>query len=54
VSTRVPGYHSLMATTGFTLSPLLARLLAEELATGRSVVPPEYAPDRIVGQPATT
>jgi glycine/D-amino acid oxidase-like deaminating enzyme len=53
-STRVPGYHSLMATTGFTLSPLLARLLAEELATGRSVVPPEYAPDRIVGQPATT
>jgi glycine/D-amino acid oxidase-like deaminating enzyme len=53
-SARVPGYHSLMATTGFTLSPLLARFLAEELATGRPAVPPEYSPDRIVAHPATT
>lgn len=53
-SLRIPGYHSLMATTGFTLSPLLARLLAEELSTGRPAVPAAYSPDRIVAQPATT
>jgi glycine/D-amino acid oxidase-like deaminating enzyme len=45
-SQRLPGYHTLMATTGFTLSPLMARLLAEAMATGRSVIPPAYAVDR--------
>jgi glycine/D-amino acid oxidase-like deaminating enzyme len=45
-SQRLPGYHTLMATTGFTLSPLMARLLAETMATGRSVIPPAYAVDR--------
>jgi len=45
-SRRLPGYHTLLATTGFTLSPLMARLLAETMATGRSVIPPAYAVDR--------
>ena len=36
-SPRLPGYHTLMATTGFTLGPLMARLLAETMATGRNV-----------------
>ena len=29
---RLPGYHLLIATTGFTLGPIMARLLAEQLA----------------------
>jgi glycine/D-amino acid oxidase-like deaminating enzyme len=45
-SQRLPGYHTLMATTGFTLSPLMARLLAETMASGRTVIPPAYAVDR--------
>ena len=53
-SARVPGYHSLMATTGFTLSPLMARLLAESMATGRATLPPTYDVDRVVGHPITT
>ena len=32
-SGRVPGFHTLIATTGFTLSPLMAQLLAESMAT---------------------
>ncbi len=51
-SARVPGFFTLIATTGFTLSPLMAQLLAEELATGRGKIPPEYAVDRTpVGRP---
>ena len=38
-SPRLPGYHTLIATTGFTLSPLMARLLAETMATGRNTIP---------------
>lgn len=53
-SARVPGFHTLIATTGFTLSPLLAQLLAEEMATGRGMIPPEYAVDRGSAQPTTT
>ena len=45
-SHRLPGYHTLMATTGFTLSPLMARLLAETMATGQNTIPAEYAVDR--------
>ena len=45
-SARLPGYHALVATTGFTLSPLMARLLAEEMASGRSTIPPPFAVDR--------
>jgi len=45
-SHRLPGYHTLMATTGFTLSPLMARLLAETMATGQNTIPTEYAVDR--------
>jgi glycine/D-amino acid oxidase-like deaminating enzyme len=53
-SARVPGFHTLIATTGFTLSPLMAQLLAEELATGRGKIPPEYSVDRESAQPTTT
>ncbi len=45
-SARRPGFHTLIATTGFTLGPLMAQLLAEELATGRGKIPPEYSVDR--------
>ena len=41
----VPGYFVCVATTGFTLSPLLAKMLAAHMA-GRPTLPPEYAPDR--------
>lgn len=54
-SARLRGFHTLIATTGFTLSPLLAQLLAEELATGRGTIPREYSVDRVpAGQPTTT
>ena len=45
-SQRLPGHHTLIATTGFTLSPLMGRLLAETMATGKNVIPPEFAVDR--------
>ena len=41
----VPGYFVCVATTGFTLSPLLAKMLAAHMA-GRPTLPAEYAPDR--------
>jgi len=54
-SRRHPGQHALIATTGFTLSPLMAQLLAEEMTTGRTTIPPEYAVDRgSARQPATS
>jgi len=53
-SRRLPGYHTLVATTGFTLSPLMARLLAESMATGEDTIPPAYAVDRRTGQPTPT
>ena len=34
--------HALIATTGFTLGPLMARLLAEHMAPGRDAAPPEF------------
>jgi glycine/D-amino acid oxidase-like deaminating enzyme len=45
-SARVPGFHTLIATTGFTLGPLMAQLLAESMATGRETIPAAYAVDR--------
>jgi glycine/D-amino acid oxidase-like deaminating enzyme len=53
-SRRLPGYHTLVATTGFTMSPLMARLLAESMATGANTIPPAYAVDRRTGQPTPT
>jgi glycine/D-amino acid oxidase-like deaminating enzyme len=50
-SWRLPGYHILIATTGFTLSPLMARLLAETMATGRNMIPSAYAVDRGTRRP---
>jgi len=47
----LPGYHVCVATTGFTLSPMLAKMLSAEIA-GRPTLPPEYSPDR--PQPTTT
>jgi glycine/D-amino acid oxidase-like deaminating enzyme len=45
-SGRVPGFHTLIATTGFTLAPLMAQLLAESMASGRDTIPAAYAVDR--------
>ena len=44
---RLPGYHALIATTGFTLGPLMARLLAEQLAAPYpEALPAEFSADR--------
>jgi glycine/D-amino acid oxidase-like deaminating enzyme len=43
---QLPGYYTCIATTGFTLSPMIAQILAAHLARG-VLLPPEYAPDRI-------
>jgi sarcosine oxidase, subunit beta len=44
---RLPGYHALIATTGFTLGPLMARLLAEQLASSAPRPLPEaFSADR--------
>jgi glycine/D-amino acid oxidase-like deaminating enzyme len=45
---RLPGYYLCLASTGFTLGPIIARMLAEHLA-GHSPgpLPTEYAPDRV-------
>jgi glycine/D-amino acid oxidase-like deaminating enzyme len=53
-SRQVPGFHTLIATTGFTLSPLMAQLLAESLATGAETIPPEYSVDRVIDGHTTT
>jgi len=42
----VPGYFVCLATTGFTLSPMIARALAAHIARDEPL-PPEYAPDRM-------
>ena len=45
---RLPGYHALIATTGFTLGPLMARLLAEHMASpDPRPLPPAFSPDRV-------
>ncbi len=41
----LPGYFVCIATTGFTLSPMIASMLAAHMA-GRPTLPPEYSPDR--------
>ena len=41
----LPGYSICIATTGFTLSPMIAKMLAANIARGEPL-PPEYAPDR--------
>jgi glycine/D-amino acid oxidase-like deaminating enzyme len=44
---RLPGYHALIATTGFTLGPLMARLLAERMASpDPRPLPPAFDVDR--------
>jgi glycine/D-amino acid oxidase-like deaminating enzyme len=47
-SRRVSGYFTCMASTGFTLGPLMARMLAETIANPgqRSPLPEDFAPDR--------
>lgn len=45
-SAQLPGYHVCIATTGFTLGPLVARQLAESMTGGRASLPPSYSPDR--------
>lgn len=41
----LPGYFTCIATTGFTLSPMVARTLAAQIARGEPL-PAEYSPDR--------
>ncbi len=46
-SRRVPGFHALVVgSSGYTLSPLLARRLAQQM-TGGAPLSPEYSPDRV-------
>jgi len=46
-SRRVPGFHAIVVgSSGYTLSPILARMLAEQM-TGGAALPPEYSPDRV-------
>ena len=52
-SSIVPGYYVCLATTGFTLMPLLARMLAEHIASG-TPLPPSFSPDRRSSHPAPT
>ena len=44
-SPTVPGFHFCLAPTGFTLGPLVARMLAAHIARDEPV-PSAYAPDR--------
>lgn len=47
----MPGYFVCVASTGFTLGPLVARQMARHLVEpGASEIPPEFAPDRIIKQ----
>ena len=51
---QVPGFYMCMATTGFTLAPLIARLLAGNMSSGEAL-PAGFSPDRTPAhQPATT
>jgi glycine/D-amino acid oxidase-like deaminating enzyme len=51
----LPGYFVCVASTGFTLGPLVARQLARFLVEpGSSELPPEFAPDRIIKSPTPT
>lgn len=54
-SRQVPGFCALVVgSSGYTMSPILARMLAEQM-TGGPALPPEYAPDRAPAtQPAAT
>lgn len=47
-SQLVPGYFTCIASTGFTLSPMMARRLAEQMldADGAEPFPPDHHPDR--------
>jgi glycine/D-amino acid oxidase-like deaminating enzyme len=55
-SRRVPGYHALVVgSSGYTLSPLLARRVAEHLIGTGPPLAPEYSPDRTsAAEPART
>ena len=54
-SAALPGYHALIATTGFTLGPLMARLLAEHMASpDPRPLPPAFAVDRGATHTTTT
>lgn len=47
-SQRVPGFHVSMAPTGFTLGPMVSRMLADYMISGRSSypIPSGFSPDR--------
>jgi glycine/D-amino acid oxidase-like deaminating enzyme len=52
-SARLPGYHVFIATAGFTLAPLMARMLADSMSSG-AALPERFDADRASAyQPAT-
>lgn len=54
-SRHLPGYYVCLATTGFTLGPLVAQMLAEHMTSGpHSELPPEFSPDRATAQASNT
>jgi glycine/D-amino acid oxidase-like deaminating enzyme len=45
----LPGYYMCVVSTGFTLGPMVARLLADHLkSNGTTALPEEYAPERVI------
>jgi glycine/D-amino acid oxidase-like deaminating enzyme len=44
-SARLPGYYIFIGTAGFTLAPMMARLLADALESG-APLPARFAPER--------
>lgn len=49
-STKVPGYHVAMVPTGFTLGPMVSRMLAEYMSADKPInnIPQEFRVDREV------
>ena len=50
----LPGYFVCVVSTGFTLGPMMAQMLADHLvASGSTTLPADYAPDRVISLPTT-
>ena len=53
-SQRLPGYHTLMATTGFTLEPADGAVARRDDGDRPNVIPPAFAVDRGAAAPTPT
>jgi glycine/D-amino acid oxidase-like deaminating enzyme len=51
-SQKVPGYHVAMVPTGFTLGPMVSRMLAEYMSSDKPInnIPEEFSVDREVSK----